>query len=130
MGDLATMESMLALGAAGAADLGASLVIVGTGFAVVLAVLLVLFVATTVQGIIFSRLVRTPTAKPTPAAGVLAPVAADGLDERTRQHHKVVIAAAVATSLPEPHRIVSARPVSTDWSREGRRSHFESHKLR
>jgi len=41
-----------------------------------------------------------------------------------------VIAAAIYAAIKEPHRILNIRPVSTNWSREGRRSHFGSHRLR
>jgi hypothetical protein len=43
---------------------------------------------------------------------------------------RVVLAAAVAAVLPEPHRLISVRPVrSLDWSVEGRRQIFASHVL-
>lgn len=42
----------------------------------------------------------------------------------------VIIAAAVAQTIGQPHRIVSIRPQSSAWSIEGRRSIFESHRIR
>ena len=42
----------------------------------------------------------------------------------------VVIAAAVATVLARPHRVVQVRPVTAGWSLEGRRQQLVSHQLR
>lgn len=69
-----------------------------------------------------ARIVVTPPAPP--------PVAtpATGADPA----FYIVIAAAVYSALGDGHRIVEVTPVrdSHDWSREGRRDHFHSHRVR
>jgi hypothetical protein len=71
---------------------------------------------------------RVASAAPNPAPA--APIAAQGPDAATM----AVIIAAVHTLLGgAAHRITSVSPAAEpalDWSREGRRDHFSSHRVR
>lgn len=101
--------------------------LVGFGF-----VLLVLTVLWGLTGLM-SRLLPTPkAATATPIAAVAsAPASTQAVDtEAISEEEVVVVTAAVAMLLEERHRIVSIQPRHTDWSREGRRQHFASHRLR
>lgn len=62
--------------------------------------------------------------------GYLHHVTVEEIDTGAERRRLAAVAAAIAMVLPGRHRVISVRPVSTDWSREGRRSHFESHKVR
>ncbi|KAF0096246.1 MAG: sodium pump decarboxylase subunit gamma [Puniceicoccaceae bacterium 5H] len=100
------------------------------GFAIVLVVLIGLWVLTDVIGMILPKpkAAVAKTAQPVaaaPQAAAAAPAASDETDEMA------VIAAVVAMLLDErAHRIVSIRQRGTDWSREGRRQHHASHRIR
>ncbi len=68
------------------------------------------------------------TAKSAPRSAESLLAAQDELPEEIR----VVIAAAVAATIPHPHRVVLVRgtaPSSVAWSLEGRIQHHQSHRI-
>ncbi|MCC5842167.1 MAG: hypothetical protein JJT96_18775 [Opitutales bacterium] len=66
-----------------------------------------------------------PTASQSPSAAPAATAPGAPTDEEV-----AAIAAAIAMCMQGGARIVSIRPASTDWGREGRRQIFASHKIR
>jgi hypothetical protein len=69
-----------------------------------------------------------PVAAPEPAAPAPAPATTEGVDPATY----AAIVAAVHCTLGQGHRVVGVTAVidPRDWSREGRRDHFFSHRVR
>ena len=113
-----------------------------TGLMVVFIALVLIWGLMELSGAIFRRLdasAKTRVPAPAPAAAPATPAAApasvsaspeDGPDAATL----AVIFAAVHTVLGgAAHRVVSVTPAAEaplDWSREGRRDHFSSHRVR
>ena len=94
------------------------------GFLLVMVALWLLYGLTALVGRFF--IARTP-ARP-PAAPLRAPVVASG---ELGEEEVVAITACVTTLMGRRSRIVSIRSGGAkDWSREGRREHFASHKIR
>ncbi|MCD8482496.1 MAG: OadG family protein [Verrucomicrobia bacterium] len=109
-----------------------------TGFIIVLMTLGILWGLTALMGkfaIAWERAQncgKTPNPstaadKPSPAPVVAV---ASNADDGPTDEEVVIIAAAVSMMLSGRHRIVSIRAGSSDWSREGRRQIFSSHKIR
>jgi glutaconyl-CoA decarboxylase len=67
--------------------------------------------------------VAKPAAKP---AGVPLPATPAGVTPEI----VAVIAAAVATTSGQSHRIISIKPMSTSWEKAGRQSVLTSHRIR
>ncbi|MEX5728330.1 Na+-transporting methylmalonyl-CoA/oxaloacetate decarboxylase gamma subunit [Rhodovulum iodosum] len=104
-----------------------NLELVGTGFAVVLSVLMLIWGACAAVGLAFTRSARSAAPVDTPAreAGQTAP--------GVPPHHMAAIAAAVAHTLGEGHRVtrVSAPPhLIAGWPMEGRIETFTAHRIR
>jgi Na+-transporting methylmalonyl-CoA/oxaloacetate decarboxylase gamma subunit len=109
----------------------------GVGLAVVLVTLTVLCAICVVFGRFFRRFaVPRPSAHvvAVPAAGIsAAPIASAAV---TEPGVVAAIAAAIAVTLDQPHRIIeihgaeSAPGLASAWAIEGRFQHFSSHKLR
>lgn len=60
------------------------------------------------------------------------PILETAIDDELSEETLVVIAAAVAESVPAPHRIVFVRgltPEDLGWSLEGRMQHHQSHRI-
>jgi Na+-transporting methylmalonyl-CoA/oxaloacetate decarboxylase gamma subunit len=97
-----------------------------TGIVVVMAVLILLWVSCAVMGVVFRAVEArrtTARAKAEAAPAPAAPPVAAGIPP----HHLAAIAAATATVLDGPHRIVrvSAPPLgSTDWANQARLQTF------
>ena len=117
--------------------LGESLVYQINGLVVVFIALGLIWAMMEIMGAIFRRVavhqaaraVAVPTvAAPEPTAPAPATAAADGVDPATY----AAIVAAVHCTLGQGHRIVGVTSVidTRDWSREGRRDHFFSHRVR
>lgn len=106
-----------------------SLEIMLGGFAIVLVVLALLWVITAIVGGIFRRNGRRKAAAG--AHAVSESTSSSSLyDGSVPQRHLAVIAAAVYTCIDDSARIVSIRPARSDWSAEGRRQIFASHRVR
>lgn len=118
-----------------------SLIMMASGFIVVMSVLILLLLSITVIGWIFSALDRKKKKKATGVEASLTPTgdatsAPSGLSASTL----ALIAAAVHTTVNGPYRIVGIehRHSSHDgenlqvssWSVEGRRAIFSSHRVR
>jgi Na+-transporting methylmalonyl-CoA/oxaloacetate decarboxylase gamma subunit len=121
--------------------LGESLVYQFNGLVVVFIALGMIWVMMEIMGAIFRRVAVNQAARaaalpkvaaPEPAAPAPAPAAAavatDGVDPATY----AAIVAAVYCTLGKGHRVVGVTSVidARDWSREGRRDHFSSHRVR
>jgi sodium pump decarboxylase gamma subunit len=117
--------------------LGESLVYQINGLVVVFIALGLIWAMMEIMGAIFRRVAdhqaaraaAVPTvAAPEPAAPAPAAAAVDGVDPATY----AAIVAAVHCTLGQGHRIVGVTSVidTRDWSREGRRDHFFSHRVR
>ncbi len=105
------------------------------GQSIVLVTLVSLYFTCTLMAAFFKRLDAAKSAS--------APLGLSGMQSAPQQVAKstpapefaegavyAVIAAAVATALDQPHKIVSAGPVQqSSWSTEGRRQIFSSHQL-
>lgn len=103
-----------------------------TGFILVMLVLTALWGLTILIGRAFNT-AESVQAKPAPAAASeLAPRAAPTEQTSGMSEDEVAaIAATVTLLMGRRSRIVSIRSGSAkDWSREGRREHFASHKIR
>jgi len=61
---------------------------------------------------------------------ILAVLAAAAMASEPTDEITTVIAAAAATMIDEPHRIVSIKPQSTTWSQAGRQQIQSSHNIR
>ena len=94
-----------------------------TGFFFVIFVIILLWFFAAMMGTFFKKFVKVAPAKAVPAAPVAA---SSGEDDET----VAVIAAALAMITHQKYRIVSIKGTNPDWSREGRREHFASHKIR
>lgn len=119
--------------------LGESLVYQINGLVVVFIALGLIWAMMEIMGAIFRRVaghqaaraVAVPTVaapEPTAPAPATAAAAVDGVDPATY----AAIVAAVHCTLGQGHRIVGVTSVidTRDWSREGRRDHFFSHRVR
>lgn len=99
-----------------------------SGLLVVLITLMVLALFCTVMGLVFksgakprsrTKLVTTPPQQLRPSS------------EQPEDHTTIVIAAAVASAIDQPHRIVHVGSVADDaWALERRFQHHHSHKVR
>lgn len=94
-----------------------------TGFFFVIFVITLLWLFAATMGLIFKKFVKVAPAK----APLAAPVTSSGGDD---DETVAVIAAALAMVTHQKYRIVSVKGTNPDWSREGRREHFASHKIR
>lgn len=117
--------------------LGESLVYQINGLVVVFIALGLIWVMMEIMGAIFRRVAVHPAARaaavppvaaPEPAAPAPAPATTEGVDPATY----AAIVAAVHCTLGQGHRVVGVTAVidPRDWSREGRRDHFFSHRVR
>ncbi|MDP0500152.1 MAG: OadG family transporter subunit [Verrucomicrobiota bacterium JB022] len=100
------------------------------GFAIVLVVLAALWAMTAVVGLVIPKPapVAAKAAKAAPAPAPQPKAAAAAADD---SEELAVISAVVAMLMDDrAHRIVSIRKSGTDWSREGRRQHHASHRIR
>lgn len=75
------------------------------------------------------------SAKPVPAvaqasAAVAGSPAAAEDNQGLSEEEVIAITASVAALIGKEHKVVSIQPVQRDWSREGRREHFASHRIR
>ncbi len=101
-----------------------------TGFALAIMGILVVFMALALVIAfitVLPHLARRATAQPAPTD--VKPVASDELPAET----VIVIAAAVAETIRQPHRIVKIRgltPEDLGWSFTGRLQHHQSHQVR
>ncbi len=99
------------------------------GFVLVLCVLVFLWLMTLLIGFLFQKGWvsgrNTEAPAPDPAAAGERPIA-DSADPRTL----AVIAAAVYSFYDEPVRVIAIQRASADWSSEGRRQIFGSHRIR
>ena len=108
------------------------------GFLSVLVTLTILWLITASMGRYFAGADKRSSARTVKAAEAAAeakistaPTAAASSDEKSVSDEMIAaISAAAYVLLGGRHRIVSIRSASTDWSREGRRQHFASHKIR
>lgn len=107
------------------------------GFLSVLVTLTILWLITASMGRYFASADKRSSAKAAQAAAASAPAIANtpsaeavGADKSVSDAMIAAISAAAYVLLGSKHRIVSIRSASTDWSREGRRQHFASHKIR
>lgn len=121
--------------------LGESIVYQFNGLVVVFIALGMIWVMMEIMGAVFRRVAANQSARaaaapkvpaPGPATPAPAPAAAvaatDGVDPATY----AAIVAAVYCTLGKGHRVVGVTSVvdARDWSREGRRDHFSSHRVR
>ena len=121
--------------------IGESLAYQFNGLVVVFIALGMIWVMMEIMGAFFRRVAVNQAARaaalpkvaaPEPAAPAAAPAAAaaatDGVDPATY----AAIVAAVYCTLGKGHRVVGVTSVldTRDWSREGRRDHFSSHRVR
>ena len=93
-----------------------------TGFFFVIFVIMLLWLFAATMGLIFKKFVKVAPAK----APLVPSFAPSGEEDET----VAVIAAALAMITHQKYRIVSIKGTNPDWSREGRREHFASHKIR
>lgn len=115
------------------------------GFVVVLVTLIILMGLCMGIGAILQRVmpnagVTTPIFKPavvaTPAIDgeispeILAVLTAAAMASEPTDEIATVIAAAAATMVDEPHRIISIKPQNTSWSQAGRQQIHSSHTIR
>jgi sodium pump decarboxylase gamma subunit len=103
-------------------DYGIPLAVMGMLVVFVALVLLVIFLT------ILPRVLEWVPAKSPRRAACLPAVAEDELSEETL----VVIAAAVAATTGQPHRVIRIRgltPEDLGWSLEGRLQHHQSHSI-
>jgi hypothetical protein len=91
------------------------------GFLVVVFVLAVLWGVTALLGMYFKKLTPANAGTPPPSSG--------GFDQPSEEE-VVAITAAVRMLMGRRSRIVSLGSAKKDWSREGRREHMASHKIR
>ena len=116
--------------------IGDSLIYQFNGLVVVFLALGMIWVMMEVMGAIFRRVAARQASRVVPPpAGVLAPPAPDpvvGSAEALDPATYAVVAAAVYATLGTGFRIVKVMPSpdAQDWSREGRRDHFRSHRVR
>jgi Na+-transporting methylmalonyl-CoA/oxaloacetate decarboxylase gamma subunit len=98
------------------------------GFILVVLVLLTLWGLTVLIGRIFIRFeaASAPKAAAPEKNAPAAAVESEGMPEE----EIAAIAAVVSLFMGRRSRIVSIRSTTKDWSREGRREHFASHRLR
>jgi Na+-transporting methylmalonyl-CoA/oxaloacetate decarboxylase gamma subunit len=103
-------------------DIGIPLALMGVFVVFVALVLIAAFIK------VLPRIFPHPSVSAAEPAGVQPPFAEDEIPEETL----VVIAAAVAETIRQPHRIVRIRGLTAedmDWSREGRVQHHQSHRI-
>jgi len=117
-------------------SLGESLQFLLVGVGVVLGVLVSLAILTQLMGMLFKRMAASPAPAAATSPRMTKPAAskAGKGDEPDPALLAALIGAAVHVTLGEPHRIVSVRAVrgadQSNWSAEGRRQIFSSHRIR
>lgn len=106
------------------------------GMLIVMAALATLWLLCEATGFFFKRLeARTATqqaaAMPAPATQAPLAVVIPAAPARAEEGAVpvVVLAAAVAAVIDQPHRVIEVRPASAAWSMEGRRQQLGSHQL-
>ncbi len=100
------------------------------GFLVVMGVLIVMMIIMNLLGVFLGK---KPAARtPVPIAAVATPVAAAAPTPASSTDGALVavITAAAHVALGSAVRVVSVQPASTEWSTQGRRDIFTSHKFR
>ncbi|GEM_PF-2240125 len=99
------------------------------GFSVVMVVLFAMMIIMNLLGVFLGK---KPAAKTPVAAAVAAPVAAAAPAPAAASDGALVavITAAAHVALGTAVRVVSVQPASTEWSTQGRRDIFTSHKFR
>jgi sodium pump decarboxylase gamma subunit len=100
------------------------------GFAVVMAVLFAMMILMNLLGVFLGK---KPAAAPAPVAAAAAPVAAAAVPAPAASADGALVAvitAAAHVALGSAVRVVSVQPASTEWSTQGRRDIFTSHKFR
>ena len=119
--------------------LGETLIYQFNGLVVVFIALGLIWVMMEVLGAVFRSVAARKAARALAVPAVTKPAVALAPSVPGGQHAGssdpsiyVVVAAAVYTALGTGHRIVDVKPVTDahDWSREGRRDHFHSHRVR
>lgn len=99
------------------------------GFLFVVFVLSLLWLVVELVGRIFRSIEQRKSASVAVATATPAPVSKN--DDDVPEEDLVIIAATAALLLgAKPHRLVSIRTSSLDWSREGRRQHLQSHRVK
>lgn len=99
-----------------------------TGFLIVVVVLTTLWALTVLIGKIPGVGAPAPKAEvPGPQAATSAPPEATG---DLTEEEVVAISATVVALAGYHSKVVSIQPATRDWSREGRREHFASHRIR
>lgn len=93
------------------------------GFFLVLSALLLLWGLTSLIGKIFAKSSHVRGQEELAAAVNAEP---EGITEE----EVIAVTACIASLMGQRSRIVSIRSATADWSREGRREHFASHKIR
>ncbi|HEX5790275.1 MAG TPA: OadG family protein [Luteolibacter sp.] len=75
---------------------------------------------------------KSADSSPKPSQPAAEPQAKDIAEDPNEISPEIlaVIAAAVATTVGKPHRIISIKPMSTSWERAGRQSVLTSHRIR
>lgn len=100
------------------------------GLVIVMGALTALYLLCAAVGRLFTRLeARAPAVAGAPASGAQAPAPAP-LEDAPTAEHAALIAAAVAATVVQPHRIVAVKPAASGWSLEGRRQLLTSHQLK
>ncbi|WP_413207268.1 OadG family transporter subunit [Rhodospirillum sp. A1_3_36] len=119
-----------------------NLELIGTGFAVVMAVLASLWGACALIGTIFTRIEKTrveavakaaPIPAPAPPSPQIGPQTGPSTTGGIPAHHLVAIAAAVTSVLGEAYRITQVTAPAhqiNDWPLEGRIETFSAHRIR
>ena len=100
-----------------------------TGFLFVMFVLTLLWQVIAVVGWLFKKAEKQKAAKTTLSQPPFAPAPLADPNE-VPEEDLVVIAATAALLLGRRSRLVSIKPASLDWGREGRRQHVMSHSTR
>jgi Na+-transporting methylmalonyl-CoA/oxaloacetate decarboxylase gamma subunit len=107
------------------------------GMLVVMVALAILWGICAATGWVTCRLMPAARPKsaeaPAPASQTAAEPQTKGIAEDPNEISPeilAVIAAAVATTVGKPHRIISIKPMSTSWERAGRQSVLTSHRIR
>lgn len=97
----------------------------------VVIVLITLWVLTVLIARVAALCSKTPAGPvQTTAAAVSASPAPTEDDQGLTDEEVIAITASVAALIGKEHKVVSIQPVQRDWSREGRREHFASHRIR
>lgn len=99
------------------------------GFLFVVFVLSLLWLVVELFGRYFRGVDQRAVNKAAAAVAVPVPAAAVNPDELPEEDLVIIAATAALLLGRKPHRLVSIRTSSLDWSREGRRQHLQSHRV-